>query len=123
MCTGSPVRSAVRIVVATHRFDTDICGQDKEADGDHLLRPPLGTVRFGSPAREPLKQGESPRLPIKLSTPNPTSAIDDAATPAPTAMANSTKCQPIPAHASSFARRTHLARSSEGRVRIVNGID
>ena len=43
--------------------------------------------------------------------PKPTSAIEPAATPAPTAIANSTKCQAFPPQASSFARRTRRARS------------
>jgi len=51
-------------------------------------------------------------LSIRLSVPKPISAMDDAAMPAPTAMANSMKCQPIPPQARSQARRTRRSRSS-----------
>src|SRR5712691_3691248 len=49
---------------------------------------------------------------ISESKPKPTSAIEPAAIPAPTAIRNSTRCQAFPPHASSFARRTSRARSS-----------
>ena len=49
---------------------------------------------------------------IRESKPKPISAIDEAAIPAPTAMANSTKCHPLPPHASTRARLTRSARSS-----------
>jgi hypothetical protein len=51
---------------------------------------------------------------IRLSRPNPISATDPAATPAASAIANSTRCQAFPPQASSFARRSSAARSRGG---------
>ena len=49
---------------------------------------------------------------IRLSAPKPIRAIEPAATPATTAIANSTTCQRDPAQASSRARRSSRARSA-----------
>ena len=53
---------------------------------------------------------------MKLSAPKPISAIEPAAIPAPTAIANSTTCQAIPPQASIRARRSSLFRSADGRI-------
>ena len=47
-------------------------------------------------------------LSMSESMPKPTSAIDDAASPAPIAIANSTKCHAMPPDASIRARRCRL---------------
>ena len=49
---------------------------------------------------------------IRLSAPNPISAIEPAAIPAPSAIANSTKCQAMPPQASKRARRSSLSLSA-----------
>ena len=47
---------------------------------------------------------------IRLSVPKPTSAIEPALIPAAIAIPNSTRCQPLPAHASTRARRCCVGR-------------
>ena len=49
---------------------------------------------------------------MRESAPKPMSAMELAASPAPTATAASMPCQPTPSYASSFARRTSFCRSS-----------
>ncbi len=57
----------------------------------------------------------SPAKPsIRLSAPKPTSATDEAATPAISATAASATCHTMLAHASSRARRTSRARPASG---------
>jgi hypothetical protein len=51
---------------------------------------------------------------MRLSKPNPISAIEEAVIPAPTAITNSARCHAFPPQASSLARRTRLARSAGG---------
>jgi hypothetical protein len=59
---------------------------------------------------------------IRESAPKPTSAIDDAASPAMIAIAASATCQPTPSQASARARRTRAARSSlTGGVAVCRG--
>src|SRR5205085_6370719 len=52
---------------------------------------------------------------IRESTPKPISAVEEAAAPAPTATANSIRCQALPAQASNRARAASRSRSTVGR--------
>src|SRR5581483_6502795 len=64
-------------------------------------RPPVNNQTITEPASASIKE----------SAPNPISAIEPAAIPAPTAMANSMTCQALPPQASSRARRSSRALS------------
>src|SRR5437870_3482247 len=52
---------------------------------------------------------------IRESIPKPINAVEEAAAPAPTATANSIRCQALPAQASNLARAASRSRSTVGR--------
>src|SRR5581483_214027 len=70
-------------------------------------RPPVNNQTITEPASASINE----------SAPNPISAIEPAAIPAPTAIANSITCQAFPPQASSRARRSSRARSSAAEDR------
>jgi hypothetical protein len=95
-----------------NRFRRDVCGQDEEADGNQLLGASLRACRLQAGPVKSQTTTKPTALSIRLSIPKPISAIEEAAIPATSAIANSMKCQAIPPQARRRARRTMRRRSS-----------